>query len=53
MLKIHLKYFVGYRHKGNAFPSSLCIKLLQMNAYAKCCDNNNKEILKKYSGIWD
>ena len=56
------KYFIGYRHKGNAFPSPLCIKLPQMNAYAKYFDKNNKyinllvndkEILKKYSEIWN
>ena len=56
------KYFIGYRHKGNAFPSLLCVKLLQMNAYAICFDKNNKyinllvndkEILKKYSKIWN
>ena len=49
------KYFIGYRHKGNAFPSPLCVKRPQMNAYAKYFDKrsiymnllvNNKEILK-------
>ena len=26
------KYFIGYIHEGNSFPSPLCIRLLQMNA---------------------
>ena len=60
--KDSFKYFIGYRHKGNAFPSPLCVKLPQMNAYAKYFDKNNKyinllvndkEILKKYSEIWN
>ena len=38
------KYFIGYRHKGNAFPSPLCVKLPQMNVYAKYFDKNNKYI---------
>ena len=33
--KDSFKYFIGYRHKGNGFPSSLCLKLPQMNAYVK------------------
>ena len=37
-----IKYFIGYRHKGNAFPSPLCVKLPQMNAYAKYFDKNSK-----------
>ena len=54
------KYFIGYRHEGNAFPSPLCIKLPQMNAYAKYFDKNSKymnhlvkveKILKKYLKI--
>ena len=24
--KDSFKYFIGYRHKGNAFPSPLCVK---------------------------
>ena len=36
------KYFIGYRHKGNAFPSPLCIKFAQMNVYFKHFDKNNK-----------
>ena len=61
-IKDSFKYFIGYRHKGNAFPSPLCIKLPQMNAYVKYfiknnkCINllvNDKEILRKYLEIWD
>ena len=46
----------------NAFPSPLCIKLPQMNAYAKYFDknskyknllDNDKEILEKYNKIWN
>ena len=33
--KDSFKYFIGYRHEGNAFPSPLCVKLPQMNAYIK------------------
>ena len=56
------KYLTGYRLNSNAFPSPLCGKLPQMNAYAKHFDKNNKyinllvndkEILKKYSEIWN
>ena len=36
------KYFIGYRHKGNPVPFQLCIKLPQMNAYAKYFDKINK-----------
>ena len=42
--KSSFKYFIGYRHKGNAFPSPLCAKLPQMDAYAKYFDKNNKYI---------
>ena len=35
------KYFIGYIRKGNAIPSPLCLKFLQMNAYAKYFDKNN------------
>ena len=38
--KDSFKYFVGYRHEGDAFPSPLCIKLPQMNA--KYSDKNSK-----------
>ena len=31
-------FFSGYRHKGNALPSPFCVKLSQMNAYAKYFD---------------
>ena len=57
------KYFIGHRHKGNAFPSPLCVKLPQMNAYAKYFDqknkcinllvSSNKKIFIKYSENWD
>ena len=55
------EYIIGYRHKGNAFPSPLCAKLPQMNAYAKYFDKNSKymnllvndkKILETYSEIW-
>ena len=38
--KNSFKYFIGYRyrHKGNAFPSPLRVKLRQMNAYEKFFD---------------
>ena len=60
--KDSFKYFIGYRHKGNFFPSSLCAKLSEMNAYAKCFDKdlkyvnllvNDIEILEKYTEIWN
>ena len=38
-----LKCFIGYINKTNAFPVSLCIKILQMNEYVKCFDSNNNE----------
>ena len=41
---IGMKYFIGYRHEGNTFPSSLCVKLPQMNAYTKYFDRTNKYI---------
>ena len=56
------KNFIGYRHEGNAFPSPLCIKLPQKNAYAKNFDKNSKymnhlvkngKMLKKYLKIWN
>ena len=28
--KDSFKYFIGYRHEGDAFPYPLCIKLLQI-----------------------
>ena len=51
------KYSFGFRHKGNAFPSPLCVKFPQINAHAKSFDENDKninllvndeEILNKY-----
>ena len=49
---IGMKYFIGYRHEGNTFLSSLCLKLSQMNAYTKWFDRNNKYInLRKI--FWD
>ena len=33
--KHSFKCFIGYRHEGNTFPSPLCVKLPQMNAYTK------------------
>ena len=60
--KDSFKYFIGYRHKGNAFPSPSCVRLPQMNACAKHFDKNNKyinllvndkEIFKKYSETWN
>ena len=55
-------YFIGYRHEGNVFPSPSCIKIPQINVYAKYFDNNSKymnhlvkdeKILKKYLKIWN
>ena len=60
--KDSFKYFIGYRHEGNAFPSLLCVKLPQMNAYTKYFDKNNKymnhlvideKTLKRYFKIWN
>ena len=36
--KDSFKYFIEYRHEGNAFSSPLFIELPQMNAYAKYFD---------------
>ena len=56
------KYYIGYRHKVEGFPSPLDIKLPQLTGYAKHFDANNtyinflvtdKELLKKYNKIWD
>ena len=58
--KDSFKYFIGYRHEGNAFPSPLFIKPPQMNAYAKYFDKNSKymnylvkdeKVLKQYLKI--
>ena len=60
--KDSFKYFIGYRHEGNAFPSPLCIKIPQINVCAKYFDKNSKymnhlvkdeKILKKYLKIWN
>ena len=60
--KDSFKYFIGYRHEGNTFPSPLCIKLPEMNFDTKYFDKNNKyinllvsdkKILEKYSEIWN
>ena len=60
--KDSLKYFIEYKNEGNAFPSALCIKLPQMNAYAKYFDKtnkcmnllvNDKKMLEKYNKIWN
>ena len=40
--KDSFRYFIGYRHKGNAFPSPSCIKLPEMNVFAKYFDKNSK-----------
>ena len=42
--KDSFKYFIGYRHKGKAFPSPFFVKLPQMNADAKYFDKNDKYI---------
>ena len=61
--KDSFKDFIKYRHRDNAFPSPLCVKLPQMNVYAKYFDKNNKYInllvndkeifKKKKSEIWN
>ena len=60
--KNSFKCFIGYRHKGNAFPAPLSIKISQINGYSKYSDKNNKyknllvndeEIPKKYIEIWN
>ena len=38
------KYFIGYKHKDNAFRSPYCVNLPQMNVYAKYFDKSNKYI---------
>ena len=52
------KYFIGYRHKGNTFPSPMCVRLPQMNPHTKYFDKNgkymnllvnDKRILDKYT----
>ena len=55
LLDIHIQ-------KSTAFPSPLCTKFSQMNAYVKYFDKNSKyinlsvndeEVLKKYREIWN
>ena len=59
--KDSFKYFIGYKHKGNGFSAPLVINIY-MNAHSKYLDKNNKymnllvndkEILKKYTEIWE
>ena len=38
------KYYIGYIHKGKAFPSPLSIKLPHLTGYTKHFDNNNKYV---------
>ena len=45
--------FTAFRHKGNAFPALLCIKISQMKGCSKYFDKNNKHMnllvhVKKY-----
>ena len=56
------KYYIGYMHKTEAFPSPLCTKLPQLIGYTKYFNNdnrytnllaNNKKLFKKYNGICD
>ena len=44
MVKIHLSTLLDMGMKYMAFPSSLFVKLPQMNAYTKCFDKNNEYI---------
>ena len=41
--KDSFKYFIGYRHKY-VFPSPLCVKLRQLNAYGKYFGKNSKYV---------
>ena len=58
------KYYAAYMHKTEAFQSPLCIKRPQLIGHSKHFNDNNthiyifflindKELLKKYSEIWD
>ena len=56
------KYFIEYISETNAFPTLLCIKLLQMNGYVKYFDSNSecinllvydKKLLRIYNEIWN
>ena len=40
-VKESFKYFIGYRHEGNAFLSPLCVELPQMNPHTKYFDKNH------------
>ena len=42
--KDSFKYFIGYRLKGNGFPSPSCVNFPQMNAHAKHFDKYNEHI---------
>ena len=54
--KDSLKYFIVYRHEGNAFPFPLYIKHTgyydENNKYI-ILSVSNKKILEKYSEIWN
>ena len=53
------KYFIGY--KDNDIIRPLCVRLLQMNRYARKFDENatlsfranNKQFLKNYNKLWE
>ena len=55
------KYFIGYIHKGNAFPIPICIKPPQLKGYFQYFKDNkcinllvdDEELLKKCSEIWN
>ena len=56
------KYYIGYKRKGETFPSPLNIKLPQLTGYTKHFDADNtcvnflvtdKKLLKKYNEVWD
>ena len=38
------KYYIGYMHKTEAFPSPLCIKLPQLIGYTKYFNNDNRYV---------
>ena len=39
--KDSFKHFIGYIHNGEIFPKLLCIKLPQLDGYAKHFNNNS------------
>ena len=49
--KDSFKQFIKYRHNRNAFPSSLYVKLPQMNAYAESSKYMNHFEKKKQKNI--